>query len=122
MRAIEELTGTRPESLAGPPEDARSVKLLLRSLSRAGRMETILISGGRKDKLRAGDILGALTGEAGSLKGTEVGTIEIQDRKTFVAVAQKVATRAVERLSSGRIKGKRFKARLLDGSPRRGSP
>lgn len=40
------------------------------------RMVTLNISGGRKDKLRAGDILGALTGDAG-LDGKQIGKMTI---------------------------------------------
>ena len=72
-------------------------------------MQTLRLSGGRKDKLRPGDILGALTGEAGGLAGDDVGKIEIHDHHAFVAVTQSAAQRALERLNQGRIKGKRFR-------------
>ena len=75
-------------------------------------METLYISGGRKDKLRPGDILGALTGEAGGFQGSEVGKIEIHDRFSYVAVAKGSADRAIQRLGAGRIKGKKFKVGL----------
>ena len=75
-------------------------------------MVTLYISGGRKDKLRPGDILGALTGEAGGLPGADVGKIEIHERFSYVAVARGSASRAIERLAAGRIKGKKFKAGL----------
>jgi ATP-independent RNA helicase DbpA len=75
-------------------------------------METLYISGGRKDKMRAGDILGALTGEAGGFPGSDVGKIEIHDRFSYVAITKGSAARAIERLSAGRIKGKRFKVGL----------
>ncbi|MDP2316577.1 MAG: ATP-dependent RNA helicase DbpA [Pseudomonadota bacterium] len=71
-------------------------------------MDTLIISGGRKDKLRAGDILGALTGEAGLL-ATDIGKIEIHDRFAYVAVAKPVAQEALRQLSEGRIKGRKFK-------------
>ncbi len=77
------------------------------------KMETLRLSGGRKDKLRPGDILGALTGEAGGLAGDEIGKIEIHDRFSYVAVAKAAAKRAVTSLNDGRIKGKRFKAELV---------
>jgi ATP-independent RNA helicase DbpA len=77
------------------------------------KMETLRLSGGRKDKLRPGDILGALTGEAGGLSGTEIGKIEIHDRFSYVAVAKTASKRAVTGLSAGRIKGKRFKVELV---------
>jgi ATP-independent RNA helicase DbpA len=77
------------------------------------KMETLRLSGGRKDKLRPGDILGALTGEAGGLSGSEVGKIEMHDKFSYVAVAKSVSQRALSSLSQGRIKGKRFKAELV---------
>ncbi len=83
------------------------------SVTRDAQMSTILISGGRKDKVRPGDILGALTGEAGGLSGPEVGRIEIHDRFSYVAVAKKKASSANRCLNRGRIKNKRFKATLV---------
>src|SRR3989338_1255010 len=71
-------------------------------------MSTIYISGGRKDNIRPGDILGALTKEAG-LKGEEVGKIHILEVNSYVAIANEQAGLAVERLNSGKIKGRRFK-------------
>jgi ATP-independent RNA helicase DbpA len=82
------------------------------SMSAGAPMVTLYISGGRKDKVRAGDILGALTGEAGGFQGTEVGKIEIHDRFSYVAIARDSADRAIQRLGAGRIKGKKFKAGL----------
>jgi ATP-independent RNA helicase DbpA len=79
----------------------------------AAAMDTVRLSGGRKDKLRPGDILGALTGEAGGLAGTDIGKIEIHDRFAYVAVKSSVSQRAVASLNAGRIKGKRFKAELV---------
>jgi ATP-independent RNA helicase DbpA len=75
-------------------------------------METLYISGGRKDKMRPGDILGALTGAAGGFQGSEIGKIEIHDRFSYVAIAKGSAMRAIQQLGAGRIKGKRFKAGL----------
>jgi ATP-independent RNA helicase DbpA len=74
---------------------------------------TLVIHGGRRDKLRPGDVLGALTGpvEAGGagLLGTDVGTIEIRDHVTFVAVLSPLAARARRALEAGRIKGRRMR-------------
>jgi ATP-independent RNA helicase DbpA len=84
-----------------------------KKLIRKATMLTLLISGGRKDKLRPGDILGALTGDAGGISGDNVGKIEIQDRLSYVAVARGAAPLAVERLNEGRIKGKRYRATLV---------
>jgi len=81
--------------------------------NRDAKMETLRLLGGRKDKLRPGDILGALTGEAGGLAGEQIGKIEIHERFSYVAVAKSVAKKAIDSLNQGRIKGKRFKAELV---------
>lgn len=75
-------------------------------------MVTLCIDGGRKDKLRPTDILGALTGEGG-LVGTEVGKIDIFDARAYVAVSKAVAPKALKRLQAGQIKGKRFRVSKL---------
>jgi ATP-independent RNA helicase DbpA len=72
-------------------------------------LRTLIISGGRKDKVRPGDILGALTGEAGALQGNQVGKIEIHDRFSYVAVQAEIASVALRRLQEGRIKGRKFR-------------
>lgn len=76
-------------------------------------MDTLRLSGGRNDKLRPGDILGALTGDAGGLSGDDVGKIEIHDRFAYVAVKKSASARAIQSLSAGRIKGKRFRVELV---------
>jgi ATP-independent RNA helicase DbpA len=71
-------------------------------------MATLFIDAGRKDKMRPGDILGALTGDAG-LSATDVGKIEIHDRFSYVAVSTKVAKAALRHLREGRIKGRKHR-------------
>ncbi|EPN59646.1 ATP-dependent RNA helicase DbpA, partial [Pseudomonas syringae pv. actinidiae ICMP 19079] len=75
-------------------------------------MTTLCIGSGRKDKLRPGDILGALTGEAG-IAGTQVGKIAIFDFQAYVAVERSMAKQALERLNNGKIKGKSLRVRIL---------
>jgi ATP-dependent RNA helicase DbpA len=77
-------------------------------------MRTLYISGGRKDKLRPGDILGALTGESGGLQAAQIGKIEIHDNFAYVAVDARAAGKAESKLRSGKIKGRRFAARLIE--------
>lgn len=76
-------------------------------------MRTLVLHGGRRDKLRPGDVLGALTGppDAGGagLTGADVGRIEIRDEVTYIAIAAPVATRALRALQAGRVKGRRFR-------------
>ncbi|WP_236404150.1 ATP-dependent RNA helicase DbpA [Pseudomonas sp. S32] len=75
-------------------------------------MSTLCIAAGRKDKLRPGDILGALTGDAG-IPGKQVGKIAIFDFQAFVAVERALAKQAMQRLNSGKIKGRSLKVRIL---------
>ncbi|WP_018991075.1 ATP-dependent RNA helicase DbpA [Aromatoleum toluclasticum] len=77
-------------------------------------MVTLQILGGRKDKIRPGDVLGALTGEAGFTR-EQVGKITVTDQTTYVAVVCEIAGEAVRRLSAGRLKGKPVKVRALAG-------
>jgi ATP-independent RNA helicase DbpA len=76
-------------------------------------MATLQITGGRKDKIRAGDVLGALTGEAGFTR-EQVGKISINEFSTYVAVDRRIAREAAHKLSTGRVKGRSVKVRLLD--------
>lgn len=73
-------------------------------------MRTLCIAGGRKDKVRPGDVLGALTGEAG-LPGAVVGKIDLFDFQCFVAVEKASAATALKRLEQGRIKGRKMRVR-----------
>ncbi len=75
-------------------------------------MVTLQILGGRKEKIRAGDVLGALTGEAGYTR-EQVGKITVTETSTYVAVARDIAHEAVRKLSAGKVKGKTVKVRAL---------
>ncbi len=75
-------------------------------------MATVHIQGGRKDKIRPGDVLGALTADLGYTR-EQVGKIDINEFATYVAVDRRIAHELVGRLNSGRIKGRSVKARLL---------
>ncbi|MET0028958.1 MAG: ATP-dependent RNA helicase DbpA [Candidatus Thiodiazotropha sp.] len=75
-------------------------------------MVTLCINGGRKEKVRPGDILGALTAD-GSVPSAKVGKIDIFDRLAYVAIDRSVRKRALRILSEGNIKGRRFKVRLI---------
>ena len=76
-------------------------------------MVTLQILGGRKEKMRPGDVLGALTGEAGFTR-EQVGKITVTDMSTYVAVVRNIAREAVKRLNAGKIKGKTVKVRALE--------
>ncbi|MHB1059417.1 MAG: ATP-dependent RNA helicase DbpA [Rhodanobacter sp.] len=75
-------------------------------------MKTLVIDAGRQDKLRPGDILGALTGEAG-LDAKDIGKIDVFATRAYVAIGRALANKALERLRAGRIKGRNFRVRPL---------
>jgi ATP-dependent RNA helicase DbpA len=75
-------------------------------------MVTLCIDGGRKNKMRPGDILGALTGEAG-IAGSEVGKIDVFDSQAYVAIRSASAAQALSSLSGNKIKGRFFKVRRI---------
>jgi ATP-independent RNA helicase DbpA len=75
-------------------------------------MVTLCLDGGRKNKLRPGDILGALTAEGG-IAGSEVGRIDLFDHLTYVAVARPSGDQALACLGRNRVKGRFFKVRMV---------
>ena len=76
-------------------------------------MATLQILGGRKEKIRAGDVLGALTKDLG-FAAAQVGKISVNEFSTYVAVERGIAAQVLRRLSGGKIKGRSVKVRLLD--------
>ncbi len=77
------------------------------------RNKTIQISGGRKDKLRAGDILGTLTAEPEAIPAKDIGKIDIYDRFSYVAIANFQSPKALAKLQTTKIKARKFKAFLV---------
>jgi ATP-independent RNA helicase DbpA len=76
-------------------------------------MVTLQILGGRKEKIRPGDVLGALTSDAGYSRD-QIGKISVTEFTTFVAVRRDIAQAALQKLNAGRIKGKSVKVRVLE--------
>jgi ATP-independent RNA helicase DbpA len=75
-------------------------------------MITIQLDSGRKNKLRPGDILGALTGDAG-LNGAQIGKIDIFDMSSYVAIERTALRQAMNYLAQGKIKGRTVRARKI---------
>lgn len=86
--------------------------LLLDNPAMRPPMACLQIDGGRKQKVRPGDILGALTGSEG-IDGDAVGKIHIFDQSAYVAVRRDVARTALQKIQAGKLKGRNFKARLI---------
>jgi len=79
-------------------------------------MTTILIDGGKKQKLRPGDILGALTSKNG-IAGKQVGKIQIFDNWAYVAVTCESLKTALNKLNREKLKGRSFRARQVYNKP-----
>ena len=75
-------------------------------------MATLRIDAGRSDKLRPGDIVGALTGDAG-LHVDSIGKIDVFATRSYVAIARHQIEQAVARLQAGKIKGRNFRVRRM---------
>jgi len=78
-------------------------------------MATLHLQAGRKDKIRPGDVLGALTADLGYTR-EQVGKIDVNEFSTYVAVERAIAPQAASRLNASRIKGRSIKVRVLDGA------
>ena len=107
----------RIETYQGSPIDDGPMAALDASAAagdakRYAPMVTLDIDGGRKHKLRPGDVVGALTRD-GTLAQEQIGKIDVFDTATYVAVHNKVAKQALSQIQEDRIKGRRFRARLL---------
>ncbi len=77
------------------------------------KMLTLRIDAGRKAKIRAGDILGALTGELG-LKSEAIGKIDLFDMYACVAITDSVADRVFSKQQEIKIKGRFVRVRILE--------
>lgn len=107
VAAIAQMTGSEPEwHDLGELQSGDDAPLV-------PPMVTLQILGGRKEKIRPGDVLGALTGEAGFTR-EQVGKITVTELSTYVAVARNIARDAVRKLSAGKVKGKTVKVRALE--------
>jgi ATP-independent RNA helicase DbpA len=105
LEAIEAFTG-RAVPRAPDPGGSEDLSAL------GAPNRTLLILSGRRDKVRKGDVLGALVNEAGVPPGA-VGRIDLMDRVTAVAVDRRHARAAERVLRRGKVKGKKVRVRLL---------
>lgn len=75
-------------------------------------MVTLCLSAGRKDKIRPGDILGALTKDAG-LAGDMIGKINIVALHSYVAIHHSQVDKAYRYFQNGKLKGRRVLAKKI---------
>ena len=106
VRRIEEYQKTLARYQNLPEIEAGETKKLIPP------MVTLSINSGRKNKMRPGDILGALTANQ-ALKGSQIGKIDIFDFVSYVAVERAISKQALKILTEGKIKGKIFQVRKV---------
>ncbi len=104
--AIEDFLGTECIN-----EDVDSLKRNV-SFSLEAPMTTLQLDSGKKNKLRPGDLLGALTKDAG-LAGSQIGKINIFDSMSYVAIDKRVAAKALQHFRNGKVKGRNIRARKI---------
>jgi len=80
----------------------------------AAEWSTVLVMGGRKDKIRPGDVLGAISNVDVGIQGAQVGKIEVTDKLTWVAVRSSVAAKAADGLGKTKIKKRKFRVHLIN--------
>ncbi|MBW6475491.1 MAG: ATP-dependent RNA helicase DbpA [Chromatiales bacterium] len=102
------------ETYQGSPVQLEQVRSLTlpEGFSLPAPMQTLCIDGGRKEKVRAGDILGALTAND-AVPAAMVGKIDIFEHQAYVAIDRNIRKKALKVLSEGNIKGRRFKVRAI---------
>ncbi len=110
MEKLAALTGRKTTNHELPP------KQVLSQTPPRAVMSTLRIEGGKKQKLRPGDLVGALTkndDESIQIDASKLGKIQIMNRWAYIAVEHTVAKQAVKKISAGKIKGKSFRCRLI---------
>jgi len=83
-------------------------------------MSTLQLDGGKKQKIRPGDILGALTSKSKNsgqqdIQGNQVGKIQVLDIRAYVAVHRSITNIAIQKLNEGKLKGRKVKVRCIRG-------
>ncbi|MDP3832097.1 MAG: DbpA RNA binding domain-containing protein, partial [Ignavibacteriaceae bacterium] len=73
----------------------------------SGAEVRLFLNVGRKDKVRPGDILGALTGETG-IPGKVIGNIDLYDKFCFVNVPSEYADEILDTMEGNQIRGKKI--------------
>ncbi|WP_024851837.1 ATP-dependent RNA helicase DbpA [Hydrogenovibrio kuenenii] len=109
LALLAESLGWTEQGVQGEPlPDAK----LLRQPAIQAKMRTLQIDGGKKQKLRPGDIVGALTANQ-VLEASQIGKIKVTDIRSFVAVERGCLKQAIQQLTVGKLKGKTFRVQVL---------
>lgn len=109
QRAVADIEEFLAQTITDLPEDELSQE---QNIEQAPKMVTIAIDGGKKSKVRAGDILGSLTRDGG-FQGSQIGKISITPFHSYIAIHRAIANQVLNYLREGKIKGRVFKVRKL---------
>lgn len=113
IKDVEDLTSTKVKKRALREFIATSKAAEPQSTTKTpGKMTTLCLNAGKKNKIRPGDILGAFTVGA-KIPSSEIGKIDISDSCSYVAIGNKSLSLAMNFLGSGKVKGKTIKARIM---------
>ncbi len=101
------------EAARGAPFQERGLRLAQqRAKPLPAAFRTLQIDAGRQDKLRPGDVMGALTGAAG-LPADTVGKISLYPTRCYVAIARAHAEKALAKLREQGIKGRKLRVKAI---------
>ena len=94
-------------------KDSKGINVSKKAATTPSVWETLFISGGRKDKISKGDIVGLFM-KQGGLTQDELGNIELKQDCAFVAVPLKKATHLANTLNNTRLKKKKVRITVLE--------
>jgi len=97
------------EKLPGFIPDMETAELLRVEESKASEWSTVMISGGRRDKISKGDVVGFCI-KQGGLNSEDLGLIELQQNNSFVAVKTKMVSQLIEKIDRTKLKTKKILA------------
>jgi superfamily II DNA/RNA helicase len=82
--------------------DMETAELLRVEESKASEWSTVMISGGRRDKISKGDVVGFCI-KQGGLNSEDLGLIELQQNNSFVAVKTKMVSQLIEKIDRTKL-------------------
>ena len=96
------------------PEDTEILSPTLGDLPQAPDFQTLYISGGKKNKLNKGDIVGFFI-QKGRLDKNDLGLIEVKDFTSFVAIRKQAVSSLLSNIKDEKMKGKKYKIEVARG-------
>jgi ATP-dependent RNA helicase DeaD len=111
--AHEELRGDGDEEIEAVGRPSSGAPPAPRTSQRpreAGDMTRLFIGAGRRAGIRPGDLVGAITGEAG-VRSSELGAIEIADSFSLIEVPERLADAIIGAMKKSSLRGQKVTVR-----------